>query len=235
MKNREFIEYMKVTGLLNEHICEEYINVLDASKIYIGDYVLKLKKYKDSIGDIITLCYWFELQFKGDMGKLLSELVKTLDDCKFYFGDRTTQAYMNKFEKLLLTNLYKHDTERVLKEMKVILNPISVNYDGACWGVSKTQLLYYTIDNKRCILYHMDLYDMNSNAKIEDVGFLVCKDKKTEVVPLVKTKGIYMDPFSTLRERLDNGIEYDIIGIGAKSMNRQEQTVRENFYTLFGK
>lgn len=233
MKNREFIEYIRVIGILDENICEDYIKVLDDSNIYIGDYVLKLKKYRDSVKDIVTLCYWFALQFKGDMDILLRELVRTLDDCAFHFGDRTTHAYFNKFEKILLTNLYKHDTKRVLKEMKVILNPISVRYNGSNWGVSKTQLLYYTISNARRLLYDMTIYDMYSDDKIEDIGFFICKDKHIEIEHLRKTQYGYIDPFDTLKGRLNDGLKYDIIGIAAKSIDRQDETVRENFSTLF--
>lgn len=225
MNNTEFIEYITVLGMVDEKVNKGYLKALSESQVYFGDYFLKLRKFREDISKLVSLFYWIHLKYKENMGVILDEIVKTLDDCVFYFGSEVTKTYFKNFERLMITNTYNKNKEKLIKEMKIILNPRQVRYDNSVWTVSKNRIIYGIGDCD--YLTTLELYDIYSSNAISNVSLMVCKDRKIYLNKLERMNGEFVDPFNKLKYLIDEGLTYDLIGIGARTDNRREDSVRE--------
>lgn len=227
--NKEFLDYLVVSGVLGEYLNMTYINELIDSESYVGDYYKSLCKYTNKYWVLINTFYWLNRNMPTFVRYVLGGLLDILGYCDKYFGREESKRLLTNFQRTIVVNLYRDNAYRLLKELRIIVNPLGVFIDGKRYSVSKHKYYYSDIDMVSS--YEMILRNLENDTLEKDIGFLICKDGKVEKVKMEGNRY----PFDTLKDRLEQGLEYDLIGICEVSTNKSEDMLGFQLDKLFGK
>lgn len=79
-------------------------------------------------------------------------------------------------------------------------------------------------------IYEMSLRNIKNEEIENSIGILICNSNTVERVKIDR----WSDPFNILKERIDNGLEYELIGICDVVSNKNEDMVRLKLDNIFG-
>lgn len=226
--NKEFFDYLLVSGILGNDANIKYINELRESESYIGDYYKSLYKYTNEHKELIYVLYYLNRHMKKDIRHVLSELLDVLKKCDFYFGKDDSRRLFNSFKRLVILGTYAGNSERLLKELRIVLNPFKVTIDNEVYSISR-HMAWRRFKNKYTI-YEMSLRNIKNEEIENSIGILICNSNTVERVKIDR----WSDPFNILKERIDNGLEYELIGICDVVSNKNEDMVRLKLDNIFG-
>lgn len=134
---------------------------------------------------------------------------------------------LTNVQRTITINLYNDNVYKLLRELRIIINPLGVFINGKRYSISKHK--YHYSDRDMISAYEMILRDLEYGNTENNIGFLVCNNEEVQKIKINGDKY----PFDTLKTMIEQGLEYELIGICEISANKSEDMLRFKLDKLF--
>lgn len=171
MTNKEFIDYMVMTGQLN--VENKFIKSIVNCPVYLGDRFLKITKISKLNGDTTLVGFdsCIEKIKPDELKECLDLNIKLLKNYSYYIGDNIEKFYTSIIRDFIFLDTI--DKEYFINK-SVIIGPKRIRVGDKFESINNKSVVTETVERK--FKWLMDL----PNEK--DIDFIIYKDKHMKLI-----------------------------------------------------